>query len=433
MITFGSVIGCKVGIRPKKEDDWLEVANLWGMLVARPGFMKTPAASQVMAPVHHLERISAENYAELQREYAFEKEIYKSKRDAAVKKGNRPTEQEPEEPVWRRYFTNDSSYEKLCEILRDNPSGILLHRDELVSLLRHLDLEQNSQARGFYLAAWGGKDPYNSDRIGRGAIHVERACVSVFGTTQPGVISEYVRRATIGGRGDDGMIQRFGLVAWPDTSPDWKNVDRYPLKEPKDAAWKAFEDLDKATSSSLGADQGPYDRIPFLRFTAEAQAEFEPWREKLEARVRSGELPPAIESHISKYRGLIPRLALITHLIDVGEGPVGIEALLSALMWAEYLEAHALRLYGAGVEPARAAARSILAKIQSGDLKDRFTARDVYQRDWAGLTERDRVQAGLDLLCDYGWIAPIELETGGRPRTEYAINPKVRRKHDVSR
>jgi hypothetical protein len=162
-----SVIGCKVGIRPKKEDDWIEVANLWGMLVARPGFMKTPAASQVMAPVHHLERISAENYGALQREYAFEKEIYKSKRDAAVKKGNRPTEQEPEEPVWRRYFTNDSSYEKLCEILRDNPSGILLHRDELVSLLRHLDLEQNSQARGFYLAAWGGKDPYNSDRIGR--------------------------------------------------------------------------------------------------------------------------------------------------------------------------------------------------------------------------------------------------------------------------
>ena len=33
---------------------------------------------------------------------------------------------------------------------------------------------------------------------------------------------------------------------------------------------------------------------------------------------------------------------------------------------------------------------------------------------------------GLDLLCDHGWIAPIELETGGRPRTEYAINPKVR-------
>jgi hypothetical protein len=97
-------------------------------------------------------------------------------------------------------------------------------------------------------------------------------------------------------------------------------------------------------------------------------------------------------------------------------------------MWADYLEAHAKRLYGAGVEPARAAARSILAKIQGGDLKERFTARDVHQRDWAGLTERYRVQAGLDLLCDYSWIAPIEIETGGRPRIEYLINPKVRNK-----
>ena len=127
---------------------------------------------------------------------------------------------------------------------------------------------------------------------------------------------------------------------------------------------EGFRRSRQGESSNLGADQGPYDRIPFLRFTAEAQAEFEPWREKLEARVRSGELPPAIESHISKYRGLVPRLALITHLIDVGSGQVGIEALLCALMWAEYLEAHALRLYGAGVEPARAVARSIIAKIQ---------------------------------------------------------------------
>ena len=79
--------------------------------------------------------------------------------------------------------------------LRDNPTGILLHRDEIVSLLRFLDQEQNSQARGFYMAAWGGKDPYNSDRIGRGAIHVERACISVLGTAQPSMIGEYVRRA----------------------------------------------------------------------------------------------------------------------------------------------------------------------------------------------------------------------------------------------
>ena len=38
---------------------------------------------------------------------------------------------EPAEPPQRRYFTNDSTYEKLCEILRDNPQGTLLHRMRL--------------------------------------------------------------------------------------------------------------------------------------------------------------------------------------------------------------------------------------------------------------------------------------------------------------
>jgi Protein of unknown function (DUF3987) len=73
------------------------------------------------------------------------------------------------------------------------------------------------------------------------------------------------------------MIQRFGLVAWPDTSPEWKNVDRYPLIASRGAAWKVFRRLDAATPAELGATKEEYDRIPWLRFTIEAQAEFEPW------------------------------------------------------------------------------------------------------------------------------------------------------------
>ena len=293
MTAIGSVVGSKIGIRPRQMDDWTEVVTFWAMLVARPGFMKTPAVSAIMGPLRYLEGLASDAHAGLQKEYELDEEVYKKKRSAAASKGQRIDDPGPEEPVWRRYFTNDSSYEKVCEILNDNPSGILLHRDELVSLLRFLDQEQNSQARGFYMTAWGGKDPYNSDRIGRGAIHVKRATVSVLGTTQPGAISEYVRRAVSGGRGDDGMIQRFGLITWPDTSPDWKNVDRYPLVEPRDRAWQVFKDLDAATG--FGAEQGAFDPIPFLRFTPEAQAEFEPWREKLEARVRGGDLHPSIE------------------------------------------------------------------------------------------------------------------------------------------
>jgi len=45
---------------------------------------------------------------------------------------------EPQAPMERRFITNDTTYEKLGEILAQNPNGILAHRDELVSLLRTL-------------------------------------------------------------------------------------------------------------------------------------------------------------------------------------------------------------------------------------------------------------------------------------------------------
>jgi hypothetical protein len=33
------------------------------------------------------------------------------------------------------------------------------------------------------------------------------------------------------------------------------------------------------------------------------------------------------------------------------------------------------------------------------------------------------VQAGLDLLVEYGWLADVEHKTGGRPKVSYRVNP----------
>jgi Transposase IS116/IS110/IS902 family len=45
-------------------------------------------------------------------------------------------------------------YEAIGELLIANPIGILVERDELISLLQHLDREDQAVARGFYLSAW---------------------------------------------------------------------------------------------------------------------------------------------------------------------------------------------------------------------------------------------------------------------------------------
>jgi putative DNA primase/helicase len=61
VVVAGSLIGRKVGIHPKRHDDWLVVPNLWGAVVGRPSLMKSPALAEVMKP---LGRLIAEAYEE---------------------------------------------------------------------------------------------------------------------------------------------------------------------------------------------------------------------------------------------------------------------------------------------------------------------------------------------------------------------------------
>jgi hypothetical protein len=74
----------------------------------------------------------------------------------------------PDTPVLRRYKTNDSTVEKLGELLRDNPAGLLVQRDELVDLLASWEREDRQGDRAFFLEAWNGDQSFDTDRIGRG-------------------------------------------------------------------------------------------------------------------------------------------------------------------------------------------------------------------------------------------------------------------------
>src|SRR5262249_43810544 len=150
-----------------------------------------------------------------------------------------------------------------------------------------------------------------------------------------------------------GLMQRFGLLVWPNPPRTWNNVDEYPNAEAREAAWKLFErvsKLDLNEALRIGAAQSKYDPLPYLRFDADGLKEFNEWRAKQEASIRSGELSPAIEGHFAKYRKLVPVLALINHVADEYEaGAVSQQSVLRALAFTKYLESHAKRVYAAGI------------------------------------------------------------------------------------
>lgn len=442
MVSLSALIGRKVGIRPKRRDDWLVVPNLWGGVIGRPGVMKTPAMQEPLKFLRHMEVAAKEAYdravkdaeaAELvskARQKQAEQEIreaVKKQRQDAIDIALRALGEDFEKPVRKRYVVNDSTVEKLGELLNQNPTGFLVFRDELIGLLKSLDKEGQEGARSFYLEAWNGTGRYTYDRVQRGTLDIEAAILSVLGGIQPGPLSQYLRGAAREGAGDDGLIQRFQLLVWPDISRAWQNVDRWPDSAARARARQVFEGLDRLDATLLGADHdlNDPDGVAFLRFSDEAQALFDQWRAGLEARVRSGDLHPAMESHLSKFRSLIPSLALIIHVADGHRGPVGAEPLRRAIAWDGYLSSHAARIYAQAIHPDIPAARSLGLKLLAGEVKDGFTLREVYRRGWSGLSSAEDARGGAELLVDFGWLQEVRQATPGRTGSWYFVNPRL--------
>jgi putative DNA primase/helicase len=128
-------------------------------------------------------------------------------------------------------------------------------------------------------------------------------------------------------------MQRFQVTVWPDPPATWRNVDRYPNPEARAGAHAALERLKDLTPQAVDAETDPLDPtgVPFLRFDPEGQSAFDAWRTDFEPRLCAGDLHPAMESHLAKYRSLIPSLALILHLVDGGAGPVPLAAIERAI------------------------------------------------------------------------------------------------------
>ena len=441
LVAAASLVARHVGIRPQRRTDWIERGNLWALIVGRPGIMKSPALSQALAPMERLEAQAAEAFNAVFAHHQAEMMAGKLRADinlktarAALSKNSGAdvlallaADDEQTAPTRRRYLVNDLTYEKAGEVLKENPDGVLLVRDEMRGLLLHLADEKQATARGFYLQAWSG-GRYTFDRIGRGTLSVEDARLSIVGGIQPGPLSDLVKQARRGAS-DDGMIERF-LIAWPDAPGEWKEVDRWPDSEGKRLAWQTFERLDALTADMLGVEwdvdlQGERRGLPFLRFDDEAREAFGDWRREFEQTVRTAE-GEGLEGALSKFRHHVPALALDLHVIDGGTGPVTLQPTLRALALAEYFESHARRLHGSGRRAAVRAARMLLSKAQAGALDELFSVRDVYRKAWSGLDKETATEA-TDLLAAYGWLTEATLETGGRPTVVYSLAEGARR------
>ena len=441
MVSLGAALGRKVGLRPKRLDDWCEMANLWGAVVGPPSWMKSPALDEGKRPLAQIETRMLEDFEHTRREWEMESEAAKAKRDGArdqaraaarknegFDKAKLVADPIPDEPRPPRLIVNNATVPALCEVLRANENGVLVYRDELAGLIAELDQEGMEGSRSFYLTAWSGKEGYVEDRIGRGTnLRVPFACLSLLGGIQPSRVAPLLKESIATG-GGDGFLARFSLIVWPDSPGEYRSIDREPDQRARRDAYAVFQRLHSLEPANIGAELLD-GATPFLRLEAGASEAFTEWDVGLRNRLRSGLDDGAMAAHLGKYPKTVCGLALLSHLAAGGTGEVSARAVLRALAWSEFLESHARRLYASLGQSHIDAARSLLNRIKRRDLASPFKLREVYRRGWAHLSDLESARAAAEVLESKGYLRGRLLEggdAGGRPTVEYHVNPAIR-------
>lgn len=469
LVSLGSVVGARVALRPKSRDEsWLVVPNLWGGVVGRPSTMKTPSLTAALSPLGRLSANAREAFDEAMvgyepkakefaaREAALEKEL-RSAAEADIREavqnpvitanaaaegrkseGAKKTEslgrmgqEAPVAPVLRRYRSNDSTIAQLGELLRDNPQGFLVFRDELCGLLDRWESRDGQEDRTFFLEAWNGKSSFDVDRVGRGHVHIPNLCLAILGGIQP----ERLLACLVAQKGrNDGLLQRFGVLLYPDeTSWGWTNDELRPGTQ--EAVYGLFETLADFEPEAWGARPPTLNaKFPTVQFDEEAQGVFVEWVTELRTKRIPSEPSPMLQEHLGKYDGLFCQIALIWHCVERAAGAshseVSASAALAAAAWCELLEAHARRCYGMLEHVGQEGAYSLSKRIAAGDLESGFTVRDVRRKQWRNLTSTPAVDDAVDVLILREWIRPFPTggsgPGGGRATVKYAVNPAVR-------
>jgi len=433
---------------------------MWGMLIGRPSSKKSFAVSEATKPLAVLERAAREEFEASQVERELEREMLEAQIKAKKKQledaltGSAPrkgqtvpagnansfkaqvlelhtalaTLEQDAHP--RRYLVNSSTVEKLGELLRENPNGLMVLRDEIKGFFGEMDKAGREGEKQFHLEAWNGIGSFTFDRIGRGTVYIPNMCVGVFGGIQPSVIQKYITGALEEGEGSDGFLQRFQLAVHIRRSSI--GVDRTPNKDARARVYTLFEKLDALTPEDLGLETQEGE-IPALGFVPAAQTLFDRWREVMETRLIGDELKdsPMLESHLGKYGSLIAALALTFHLIDVADGSaavkgeISLEALTVACELGDFLEAHAQVTYAAETGRVAFGAYALAGLIAGGKIKHGMRLRNLARSGWEGLPVTLEPSLGLLETCQIARVVKVMTPGAKKPTRVIVLNPAL--------
>jgi hypothetical protein len=321
--------------------DWTEGAAIFGMIVGGPASKKTPAMNLALRPVR-------ERQMAMKTEYERQKEEHEAAlRDYEKAKKDGPSElRKPEKPKLVRTYADDTTVERLADILNENRRGLLIIKDELSGWLGSMNqYKQGGKGadRQFWLSAHTNQ-PVSVDRKSlEEPVIVARPFVSIVGGIQPEVLPDFGKD-----RGD-GLIDRF-IPVYPKP-----RVGRWSDDEISDHVREGYT---RTIGSLYKLRHANDEEDPFpsrVGMTDEAKALFVAEYNRLHDELEAPGFPQRLRPAWGKLEAYLARFALIIAMARVAElgnqGQTGImeritrEDMAGAIQLLAYFKNHVRRVY----------------------------------------------------------------------------------------
>jgi len=417
----------EIKIQPKRYDtEWTESARLWIAIEAESGSKKTPVLDTVTKPLKEIERRYFTEDSELVDVY--EKQIEEYERAKKKSKSGEPSK--PIRPPQRRLIVDDITVEAFCNVLKDNPRGVLCLKDELSGWIGSFDAYHANRGkdRAAYIELYNG-GPKLVDRVRRGRTFIHNWSACLLGGIQPGPMKRLYGKIS-----DDGLLQRF-IVIRP------KYIDRGQDRPPKYSLITKYIELINYLISLKPESKRP------IQFSEHAQQEREIIANVAQSMMILPDTSPAFRAHLSKWEGLFARIALTYHVIESFEkgseyppGSVTQEtAARAARLMLDYLLPNAARFYSEtiGCHSNLIHARWIADYILSRKLNE-VTDRDIYHAYRTLRNKPEKRYQAMQTLTLSGWVRPTKMgknntpnkwEIDKRVHSIFAVRAEEERKH----
>ena len=402
---------------------WSEPAVVWTGIVGDSGTLKSPAIDLALKPLRKIQDAAFDVYEEKMAAYQNDLADYEM-RKTQRKKGMIPLEK-PAEPIAQRYSCSDITVEALAMLLKQNPRGLLLCRDELAGWIKGFNSYKGG--RGGDETAFLELHRAGTLLVDRKSgipktIHVPNAALSLCGGIQPGILQQTLGRENF----ENGLAARILMAMPPRIAKQWNEHD-IDL-ETAGEVQAVFEELLRL---EMAVDWNQKASPKVLKLGPEAQAawiDFYNDHAVRQAELGEGDLAAAF----SKLEGYTARLALVIHCVREADGDVSLapddcidaESIHRAVRIVRWFCDETRRIYAQfGETDEQAQQRKLLEIIRKYD--GRITVRQLMQASRSYRNSADIAELALEELVQLGWGRwdgmPVG-EHGGRPSTPFILN-----------